>query len=96
MMGVRGETRSRLQYYLGVLAQVGCGVCLLLPVCGWLAVPHGVFRVRCDAGTRGLVHVCSWTSLGFCGVFSSVVILGNPEWRFRLWSLVVFRMDKTV
>jgi hypothetical protein len=79
-----------------VLAQVGCGVCLLLPICGWLAVPHGVFRVRCDAGTCGLVHVCSWTSLGFCGVFSSVVILGNPEWRSRLWSLVVLRMEKTV
>jgi hypothetical protein len=36
-------------------------------MCGWLAVPHGVCRVRCDAGTRELVHVCSWTSLGFCG-----------------------------
>jgi hypothetical protein len=79
-----------------VLAQVGCGVCLLLPMRGCLAVPHGVLRVNCDAGTPGLVHVWSWTSLGFCGVFSSMVILGNPEWRSRLWSLVVLRMEKTV
>jgi hypothetical protein len=56
-----------LQWYLGALVQVGCGECLLLPMCGWLAVRHGVFRDRCDAGTRGLVHVCSWISVGFCG-----------------------------
>jgi hypothetical protein len=61
------ERNLVLQQYLGVSAQFGCGVCLLLPMCGWLAVPHGVFKVRCDAGTRGLIHVCSWSSVGFCG-----------------------------
>jgi hypothetical protein len=59
-----------LQWYLGVIAQTGCGVCLLLFMCGWLAVLHGVFVVHCDAGTRGLVNVLLDLAGVFCGVFS--------------------------